>query len=111
MSERITTFSDRLKIGMKEKGFKAVDLAKRSGVSESIISNYRAGRFKASQDNTQKLAEALNVSISWLMGFDVPMGSYEFNGTVEIEPILTKLKKLSPSQLSVVEDLIDALIN
>lgn len=111
MSKRISTFADRLKIGMKEKGFKAVDLAKRSGVSESMISNYRAGRFKASQDNTQKLAEALNVSISWLMGFDVPMGSYEFNGTVEIEPILTKLKKLSPSQLSVVEDLIDALIN
>lgn len=111
MSERVTTFADRLKIGMKEKNIKAVDLAKRSGVSESMISNYRAGRFTAAQDNTQKIAEALDVSIPWLMGFDVPMGSYEFNGTSKFDDVLAKLSKLTASQLSVVEDLIDALIN
>ena len=37
------------------------------------ISQYRAGKYKASQRSLDKLARALNVSIPWLMGADVPM--------------------------------------
>lgn len=112
MSNRISTFSDRLKQGMIEKDIKAVDLAKRSGVSESMISNYRAGRFEAAQVNLQKLAEALNVSIAWLMGYDVPIGVYEFNDPKnKMELILSKLERLTPEQLELVERLVDNLLS
>ena len=72
MSETNSTFSERLKQGMIEKGIKQRDLARITGISEGTISNYRSGRFKAAQVNLQKLAQALNVSIPWLMGYDVP---------------------------------------
>lgn len=111
MSRRITTFADRLKKGMNEKGIKAADLSRRSGVSESMISNYRAGRFEAAQVNLQKLAEALDVSIPWLMGYDVPMGKYEFNETQNKKnEIAEKLETLTPEQREVVETLIDTLL-
>lgn len=76
MNARIATFAERLHEAMDTRGIKSVELAKVSGVSQSDISNYRAGRYEASQLNLQKLAEALDVDIPWLMGFDVPVGRY-----------------------------------
>lgn len=112
MSDKVSTFSERLNHGMTLKNLKAAELSRRSGVSESMISCYRSGRYEAAQENLQKLAEALNVSIPWLMGYNVPIGTYEFNELKhKAETILTKLEQLTPSQLSVVEGLIDALIN
>lgn len=77
MEERIATFGARLCEAMNRQNIKSVDLARISGVSQSDISNYRAGRYEASQVKLQKLAEALDVSIPWLMGFDVPLTSYQ----------------------------------
>lgn len=84
MNERIATFSERLYDAMNIRGVKSVDLAKSSGVSQSDISNYRAGRYEATQLNLQRLAEALDVSIPWLMGFDVAVGHY-MDGTGEVQ--------------------------
>ena len=112
MSNRISTFADRLKLGMKEKGIKAVDLSKRSGITESMISCYRSGRYEATQLNLQKLAEALDVSIPWLMGYNVPMGKYDAPPTNNrVERVARKLEQLTPSQLEVVEHMIDALLS
>lgn len=52
---------------------KASELSRLSKVNEGAISQYRKGRYKAKQDTIEKLANALNVSIPWLMGADVPM--------------------------------------
>lgn len=112
MSTRVTTFSERLKQGLKEKGLKAADLSRMSGVSESIISNYRAGRFEASQVNLQKIAEAMDVSIPWLMGYDVPMGRYRLPVPQgKTEQIAAKLPQLSESQLAIVDMLIDDFLS
>ena len=51
----------------------AAELARTSKVNEGAISQYRAGKYKASQRSLDKLARALQVSIPWLMGADVPM--------------------------------------
>lgn len=37
------------------------------------MSQYISGAFKPKQDRTYLIAQALNVSEAWLMGFDVPM--------------------------------------
>lgn len=68
-----STFKDRLNDALNYKNMKASELSRLSKVNEGAISQYRKGRYKAKQDTIEKLANALNVSILWLMGADVPM--------------------------------------
>ena len=75
MKEKIDNFSNRLKKAMELKNIKAVSLSEKSGVDKSKISSYLSGRYKANQDTLFILANALDVSPSWLMGFDVPMSA------------------------------------
>lgn len=110
MAQRKSTFAERLNRGMKEKGIRAVDLSRQSRISESMISCYRSGRYEATQTNLEKLAAALNVSIPWLMGYDVPMGQYEYNESHKKAEIVEKLETLTNEQREVVETLIDAML-
>ena len=66
-------FRDRLDEAMRIRGMTAAELARTSKVNEGAISQYRAGKYKASQRSLDKLARALQVSIPWLMGADGPM--------------------------------------
>src|SRR5699024_10200143 len=52
---------------------KPTELAQKTGINKSLISNYLSGNFKAKQDKVNIIAETLNVSEGWLMGFDVEM--------------------------------------
>ena len=69
----VDTFASRLNIAMKECKMKQVDLANKTGIDKSLISNYLSGNYQAKQNNIYKLAKVLNVSESWLMGYDVDM--------------------------------------
>lgn len=113
MSEKIAAFSDRLKEGMTEKGMTARKLSKLSGLSESIISNYRAGRFEATQVNLQKLAESLDVSLPWLMGYDVPIGCYNITPETqtESERLAQRIAGLTESQRNVISMMLDAFVS
>lgn len=71
------SFQLRLDEALKIRDITPAELSRLSNVDEGAISSYRAGKYKASQKNLDKIAEALNVSIAWLMGYDVPMGGYE----------------------------------
>lgn len=66
-------FKERLDEAMRIRDISAAELSRTSKVNEGAISQYRAGKYKASQRSLDKLARALNVSIPWLMGADVPM--------------------------------------
>lgn len=66
-------FKDRLNEAINERDISPAQLAKMSGVNEGAISQYRKGKYKATQRNLEKLAITLQVSIPWLMGGDVPM--------------------------------------
>lgn len=66
-------FKERLDEAMHIRDISAAELSRISKVNEGAISQYRAGKYKASQRSLDKLARALNVSIPWLMGADVPM--------------------------------------
>ncbi len=63
----------RLKDAMTNKNMIAQDLADRSGVSKSSISQYINGTHKPSNLSAGRMAEVLGVDPLWLMGFDVPM--------------------------------------
>lgn len=65
--------SDRIKEAMSIKNMKQTDLVERTGISKGALSSYIAGRYIPKQTNTYKIAKALEVDVSWLMGNDVPM--------------------------------------
>lgn len=66
-------FKDRLKEALAIRKMSAAELARLSQVNEGAISQYKKGAYKATQENLDRLAKTLNVSIAWLMGADVPM--------------------------------------
>lgn len=83
----------RLRKIMESKGLRQVDILKltipyceKYGIkmNKSDISQYCSGKNEPNQEKLFVLGKALNVSESWLMGFDVPMerNDYEFKDTI-----------------------------
>lgn len=105
MEPRITTFAERLKEAMRLRGVTASELSRMTGIGESDISRYRSAKYEAAQDNLQKLAEALDVSIPWLMGFDVPMSTYQrvVSGDIDTDAFRNRMHE----EYGVLFDLVD----
>lgn len=72
-SSRVADFKDRLKEVLDKKGLRAVDLMDKTGVPKSAISFYLAGKSQPKADRLYKIAQALDISEAWLLGYDVPM--------------------------------------
>lgn len=70
--ERIALTKDRLKEAMQEAGKKQADLVRDTGLNRGTISRYLSGEVEPRQDAAYKLALALNVSETWLWGYNVP---------------------------------------
>ena len=74
MAEKnIAELKDRLQQALDRKGWKAVDLVERTGVPKGAVSYYLAGRSKPKADRLYIIAQALDVSEAWLLGYDVAM--------------------------------------
>lgn len=67
------TFANRLRKALDYNNMKPSELANKTGINKSLISNYLSGTFKAKQDKLTIIAETLGVSEAWLMGYDVDM--------------------------------------
>ena len=64
---------DRLKQALDLRGMRAVDLVDKTGIPKGTISYYLSGQSKPKSDRIYLLAQALDVSEAWLLGYDVPM--------------------------------------
>lgn len=69
----MATFGERLKEALDKRNLSAAELSRRTGISEGMISQYKSGAYVAKQKKLELFSKALNVSIPWLMGQDVPM--------------------------------------
>ena len=84
----MSDFVNRLKAAMDKAGVKAVDLHNRTGISKSTISEYLSGNYEPKQKNIYKLATALGIMPSELMGIEseskspppnaIPMNQYTY---------------------------------
>ena len=102
------TFSNRLQKALDINSMKPSTLAEKTKIDKSLISNYLSGNYKAKQDKLSLLAEALNVSETWLMGYDVP--GEDNNELSEIDQLLfSKAKDLSDEDKIVVMNVIDSI--
>lgn len=72
-------FASRLRFAMDDKSMKLSKLSNITGISKPLISNYLSGNYEAKQQNLYKLAKALDVEPTWLMGLDVPMKKSNFS--------------------------------
>ena len=65
--------AERMREALSIRNMKQVDLVTKTGIGKSSISTYLSGEYEPKQRNIYKIAQALDVSEAWLMGFDVPM--------------------------------------
>ena len=73
----MTTFALRLQKALDSANMKATDLHKATGISKSTISEYLSGNYEPKQRNIYKMANALHVAPSYLMGVnDTPSPSH-----------------------------------
>ena len=63
-----TDFGYRLKVVREEKNFKREDVAKKIGTSAAIIGRYERNERTPSIDIARNIAEALEVSLDYLVG-------------------------------------------
>ena len=73
MNDLVDTFANRLSYALTLRNMKPIELAEITKIDKSKISSYMSGRYKAKTDGLKIIADALNVSPIWLMGYDVPM--------------------------------------
>lgn len=66
----MATVSERLKEGLALAGMTQAELAAATGIGKSSISTYVKGEYEPKQKNVYKMARALGVSESWLLGYD-----------------------------------------
>lgn len=61
-------FGNRLREAREKKGLSQAELAQKSGFQPSAVSHFESGRRSPSFDNLRKLADALSVTIDFLLG-------------------------------------------
>jgi transcriptional regulator with XRE-family HTH domain len=71
--EKIETSGKRIEKALSIRGMKQSELCKLADVPKSSLSLYLQGAYEPKQDRIYKMANTLNVSKEWLMGYDVPM--------------------------------------
>ena len=69
--QKIASFKDRLNEALVLRDVKPAELHRRTGISESTISQYRSGYAEPKKKKLQTIAEALSVDPAYLMGLDV----------------------------------------
>lgn len=73
MKDYSEALSNRLRAAMKLRKLRAVDLSDKTGIPKGAISYYTSGKSKPKADRLYLIAQALDVSEAWLLGYDVPM--------------------------------------
>lgn len=92
-------FKKRLKEALDMKGIRPIALSKATGISKSLISRYLSGEVVPTQDKFQDIADYLNISYGWLLGYDVPMQNEERSHFELRQKIGEELEKATNDQL------------
>ena len=88
----VDTFANRLKKALDKNKMTQSQLAKKTNIDKSLISNSLSGNYNAKQDKLSLLADALNVTETWLMGYDTD--KEEINSFDELELLFDKNKNI-----------------
>ena len=67
------TFKNRMAMALSLRQMKQSELSRLTSIDSGTINNYLSGKYEPKQNRLEIIANALDVSPVWLMGFDVPM--------------------------------------
>lgn len=85
-----SSFRDRITEVMEKKNVTQSELAKKTGITQSSISDWIRGKYLPKQDKVDLLARALDVTPSYLMGWsalDTPPNMNEIKGIIPLKKI------------------------
>lgn len=114
---------NRLSEALSLRAMRQVDLAERTGLTQSQINSWKRNRWQPKQEALYKMAKVLDVSELWLAGYDVPMERpVEQKKMDDLAEIIHKLRnnnkyvdimnyiiKLDDTQLETVELMLEGL--
>lgn len=83
-TNKIETCGQRIERALVLRKMKQADLCKNADIPKSSLSLYLRGAYEPKQDRVYKMAIVLNVSETWLMGYDVPMERNETTTSIEL---------------------------
>ena len=92
-------FAKRLSQALTENGLKPVYLANKTGIDKSSISHYLAGNYEPKSSKLLRIAEVLNVSETWLMGYDVPKEPRDSLLGLKDSMLFTSIQNLANNKL------------
>lgn len=105
----MNNIKDRLSEALKAHNMTPAELARRSGVDKGSISRYLSGKFEPKQSAVLSMAKALNVSPSWLLGYDVPIEP-DYTVKLDEDNLVVLIDKLSPDDKATLKTFVEALI-
>lgn len=77
MSNTAKVIGQRITTALEYRGMTAAELSRKTGIDEGALSNYRSGKYAPRQDRIYLISQALDVTPSWLMGFDTDPAAAE----------------------------------
>lgn len=84
---------DRLQEAMSIRGLRAVDIVEKTGIPKGTISYYISGKTEPKSDRLYLIAQALDVSEAWLLGYEVPMArTIEQKKNDQLAKLIVKLR-------------------
>ena len=89
---KVATSQERLKELFESDSRSMTSIAKSLGVSKQAVSMWNSGERSPKKSVLIKIAEMYNVSIEWLMGFDVPKNFNDYKNV--FIPDLDTFKKI-----------------
>lgn len=95
-NERSATFAERLDLALTLRGKKQVDLVQATKVNKSTVSRYLRGEREPKSLALFKIANFLDISEAWLLGYDVPMEkekTAEQKKNDDLVQVIAKLRK------------------
>jgi transcriptional regulator with XRE-family HTH domain len=98
-------FQKKLKLTREKRGLSQSDLARISGLQPSAISHFENGRRSPSFDNLKIIADALSVSLDYLLGREPESGA----GGPTMQRIFRGASEMSQSDLDTFAEMADML--
>ena len=83
---------DRIAEALSVRDMLPIDLARRAGIDKGSISKYLKGDVLPKQSRIAAMANVLDVSPAWLMGYNVPMEKEDIDITKVNETNQARLK-------------------
>lgn len=106
--------TQRLNEAFNASGLTQTELCSRTGITKGAISSYLSGRYFPKQKTIELLADALNVSIPYLMGYEevtMDENGYVADYIIEDKMLLEKIHKLKPSTRLMLDGIIESLLS